>query len=109
MILSEIARLRKYNGVTEEHDDEGWEWPDEEFSLGGAGSPEACHIGYGDLDEATRARMRDSTAVTHEKTYDHGSVAIAELVERPASDVRNEMLRNQAAVKQFCSSMLAKV
>ena len=39
------APLRKYNGVTEEHDDEGWEWPDEEFPLGGAGSAEAGETG----------------------------------------------------------------
>jgi len=61
VILEEIARLRKLNGVTAAHDAADWEWPDEDAILGGAGSAATCNIGYGDLDDATRARMQDST------------------------------------------------
>ena len=61
VILEEIARLRKRNGVTEADDEADWHYPDEDVVLGGAGAAATCNIGYGDLDDATRARMQDST------------------------------------------------
>ena len=103
----EIERERAANGVTAEDDAAAWEWPEEDWILGGnAGVTTCCKA---DLDPATRYLIRCSAQHTHAITFGNGSQALAFVTGRDAAEIKREMLCSPAIVREWTTTMLGIV